>query len=169
MCACRFLNDCAHELKLACMQSSVSLTACVSTPADICTMQRSRLFVFIFVSIPLSTINNQPLTFSAIAVTFLMRGEEMRENCTDKSGKAWVSFCDAFPTKPPTTLHMPWQPFHLWLMTSPIVGPCAYDLLIKFVFTPRELVGRMVTHGTDVVASSHTVQSKMLRLCIDAK
>lgn len=28
----------------------------------------------------------------------------------------------------------------LWLMTAAIVGPPSYDLLIKFVFKPRELV-----------------------------
>lgn len=32
----------------------------------------------------------------------------------------------------------------VWLMTAAIVGPCACDLLIKFVFTPRELVGPVV-------------------------
>lgn len=49
-------------------------------------------------------------------------------------------------------------------MTSAIVGPHACDLLIKFVFTPRELVGRAaVTHGTDV-APSQTVRSENARL-----
>lgn len=49
-------------------------------------------------------------------------------------------------------------------MASAIVGPHAYDLLIKFVFTPRELVGRTaLTHGTDVFPSQ-TEQSKNARL-----
>lgn len=102
----------------------------------------------------LSAIKNQPLAFSLIAVTFLMREEEMQENCTDKSGKTWVIFCDSFPAKPPTMLRTPWQPFRLWLMTSPIVGSCAYDLLIKFVFVPRKLFGlTAVTHSTNCVPS----------------
>lgn len=79
-----------------------------------------------------------------IAMTFLMREEkDTQEKCTNKSGKAWVIFCDAFPAKPPTVASTPRS---IWLMTAAIVRPCAYDLLIKFVFAPRELVRLVVQH-----------------------
>lgn len=49
-------------------------------------------------------------------------------------------------------------------MTSPIVGLRVCDLLIKFVFMPRELVGlAAVTHGADFVPSQ-TTQSKTLEI-----
>lgn len=84
----------------------------------------------------------------------------------NKSGKVWVTFCDAFPTKPPTMPYTPRQPFNLWLMASPIVGTRACDLLIKFVFTPTEQVGHTtVTHGADVVPSQ-TAQSEKNVFCV---
>lgn len=36
-------------------------------------------------------------------------GEETEGKCTNKSGEAWVTFCDALPTKPPTASRTPWQ------------------------------------------------------------
>lgn len=128
-------------VKLACIQTDVSFITCRSLPAGTA-YARCNIFVCVHLGIDcLPVINNPPITFSLITPTFLMREEETRGNCTNKSGKAWVIFCDAFPTKPPTVSRTPWQLFCFWLMTSRIVGPRAYDLLIKFVFTRGELVG----------------------------
>lgn len=118
---CGFLNDCAHELRLRarrvlCHSLHVSARQLVFVkPCKICSC-----FCFIVVSIPCRWSTIRP-AFSQIADIPDEGGGDA--NCTDKSGKAWVSFCDAFPTKPPTTPRMPWQPFHIWLTTSPIVGP----------------------------------------------
>lgn len=63
-------------------------------------VQHLYLFAFaLFCIKSLSVRNNQPLTASPTDVTFLMREEETWGNCPDKFGKAWVMFCDAFPTR----------------------------------------------------------------------
>ena len=141
-------------IKLACMQSDVSLTACCGPPAGIfarCLCSSSYRF---FVG----------RHFFPVAVTFLTREEETLRELHRQIWKSMSHFLWCFSNQPPTTPRMPWQPLHLWLMTSAIVGPHACDLLIKFVFTPRELVGRAaVTHGTDV-APSQTEWSENARL-----
>lgn len=150
-----FKNDQTRELNLhACTQTGTPVVACLNSPSGMCSATFALVCVHPFI------IKYQGLIFSLTAATFLTREEDVRGNCSNKFGNVWVTLCDAFPAKTPTMPRTPWQPLHLWLMTSPIVGPRACDLLIKFVFTSTERVGlTTVTHGTDVVPSQ-TAQSK---------
>lgn len=135
-------------------------TKCMLQLARMCFYRAA--FAFACVHFSISSLSAS-WHFLQTDVTFLMREEATRGNSANKSGEAWVIFCDAFPTEPPTVPHMPRQ-LHLWLMTSLIVGLRAYDLLIKLVFTLRELVGCMVTKCT-CAAPNQTAQTEILGLC----
>lgn len=129
MCVCVCVWD------WACLHRDIKERCITPAAAGFCTVWFLHLFVFIFLLI---------LWFKLCFWQWLLwhswRGRGRRR---ERSARTNLEKHESFSVmlfQPNLPLR---QAHHgsIWLMTSVIVGPCAYDLLIKFVFTPRELVG----------------------------
>lgn len=144
MCACRFINDCTCEFilcacRVACHSLHVSPNPLVFVQCNICFCLCSSSYQF-FVS------DQQSAADIFFRLLWLMREKETWRNSTDKSGKAWVIFCDAFPTKPPTTPRMPWQPLHLLINDFCYCRPSCLWSFNKVCFYFQRTGG---THSSD--------------------
>lgn len=164
MCACRFINDCTCELMLCacrvvCHSLHVSPHPLVFVQCNICICLCSSLYRFF--------VSDQQSAADIFSGCCDWRGRKRHEGIAPANLEKHESFSVMLfqPSLPPRhACHGSHSTF--WLMTSAIVGPHAYDLLIKFVFTPKELVRHTAVTHDMYVAPPQTVQSKMLSFCI---
>lgn len=109
------------------------------TPADIYAVQPFHLSVLIFLLILCHWATISYWQF----LQMMWRSWEgrRRHECIAPANLEKPKSFSVMRLQPSLTLpHMPWQ-FSCWLIATLTVGLFASDLLIKFVFTPRELVG----------------------------
>lgn len=142
------------------MQTGMSVIACFNSPTGMYSAAFALVYIHLFI------INYQRLICSLTAVTFLMREEDIRGNCTQQIWKSMSHFLWCFSNQASHHATYTMAAFQPLIDDFSYCRPSCLWSFNKFVFTPTEQVGHTtVTHGTDVVPSQ-TTQSETPGFCV---